>query len=73
MTDKPKTDPLRFLSPSERALVREEEAIEQSVRDGYLSQSEANEQMRELHRDAREYLREEAQRAYDRVMEDGSW
>lgn len=50
-----------------KTLEREEEILEREFEDGALSRAEYNKALRELHRDARAEVEEEAERAADEV------
>lgn len=50
----------------EHQMEREEDAIEEAVERGDMTQAEANEALRDLQRDYRAYAQEAAQEAYDR-------
>ena len=52
---------------------REEQQLEDDLSNGLITQSEFNKEIRDLHRYHRDQLREEAQEAYDRVIENGYW
>jgi len=52
---------------------REEQQLEDDLFNGAISQSEFNKEMRDLNRWYRDSLEEEAQEAYNRVIENGQW
>ena len=52
----------------DRYVEQEEERLEDEYTDGFISNKEYNAAIKELHREARGELEEEAQRAYDEVM-----
>lgn len=56
----------------ERAVQREEEALQEAYERGELTAQELSSEIRELHRSAREELEQEAEDAYDRVI-GGDW
>lgn len=56
----------------ERALEREEALLEEDYNSGRITRKEYNEQLRDLHRDARAELEDAAWDAYEQVM-DGGW
>lgn len=56
----------------ERALEREEDALLEDYNSGRISLKEYNQQLRDLHRDARAELQDEAWDAYEQAM-DGAW
>lgn len=52
------------------AFEREEQALEDELASGQITQAEFHEQMRDLERDYRDAAHEAAQDAYDRELED---
>lgn len=49
---------------------REEEQLERDYANGFLSQKEFNDQLRQLHRDMRDQARAEAEEAADQAYND---
>ena len=56
------------MSQIDRALEQAEQELTEGLTDGTYTQAEFNERMRDLGREARDALEEEAEAAYDDVM-----